>query len=313
MVQGTILVTGAGGFVGQHLLPYLQASFPATKIVGTGLTPGMHEVLDITNRDAVEGVISRFQPDFCVHLAGIAAVGTARADPRRAWDVNLHGTLNLADAISAVAPHCRLIFISSADCYGTSFKPGLPLDETALLAPINLYGATKAAAELALGAMAGEGLRLLRLRPFNHTGPGQTEDFVIPAFASQIARIEAGLAPPEIAVGALDPERDFLDIRDVCNAYKMCIEKFDYIPNNLVINIASGRAVKIATLVDTLLGMAKCQILVRQDQSRLRPVDIPRTIGNPSAARLLLEWEPHLKIEQTLESVLYYARRRYLN
>ncbi len=306
-------MTGAGGFVGQHLLPVLQAGFPATRIIGTGLTPGAHKLLDITNRDAVRDVMLSFQPDFCIHLAGIAAVGAARADPRRAWEVNLQGTLNLADAILAVAPHCRFIFISSADCYGTSFKLGLSLDETAPLAPVNLYGATKAAAELALGAMVGEGLRLLRIRPFNHTGPGQTEDFVVPAFAGQIARIEAGLAPPEISVGALDFERDFLDIRDVCNAYKLCIEKFDDIPNNRIINIASGRAVKIATLVDKLLGMAKCQISVRQEQSRLRLVNVPRTIGNPSVARLLLEWEPHFTIDQTLEAVLCHARQSYLN
>jgi GDP-4-dehydro-6-deoxy-D-mannose reductase len=193
----------------------------------------------------------------CVHLAGIAAVGVAVKDPARTWAVNLHGTLNLAEAILAHVPDCRLIFVSSAEVYGGSFKAGAALDESAALAPMNLYAATKAAAELALGAMAGNGLRLLRLRPFNHTGPGQAEAFVVPAFAGQIARIEAGLAPPVIKVGALRPARDFMDVRDVCAAYAACVREADALPENAVLNIASGRAVKIGDILRMLLAQAR--------------------------------------------------------
>jgi GDP-4-dehydro-6-deoxy-D-mannose reductase len=252
------------------------------------------------------------RPDVCVHLAGVAAIGAARANPRGTWEVNLHGTLNVADAILAAAPQCRMIFISSAECYGASFKSGLALDEFANLAPMNLYAATKAATELALGVLAAEGLRLMRLRPFNHTGPGQTDHFVVPAFAGQIARIEAGQMPAEMAVGALDPERDFLDVRDVCSAYVASIDSFDDVENNTVINIASGHAVKIGTILDLLLAQAKRPIAVRQDQSRLRPVEIRRAIGDATRAKTLLNWQPKFELRQTLDAVLNFARQQNL-
>jgi GDP-4-dehydro-6-deoxy-D-mannose reductase len=306
-----ILVTGAGGFVGQHLLPALTAAFPAAKISGTSQAPNASEILDISNREQVHACISRLQPDICIHLAGISAIGNARANPRRAWEVNLHGTLNIADAILAAAPKCRLIFISSAECYGGSFKLGVALSESAPLAPMNLYAATKAATELALGALTGEGLRLLRLRPFNHTGPGQTTAFVVPAFASQIARIEAGLMPPEIAVGALDPERDFLDIRDICSAYVSSIKLFDDLPNNTIMNIASGRAIRIGSILEILLGQAKAPIAVKQDQSRMRPVEIRRAIGDARLARTLLNWQPQFELTETLATVLNFARQQH--
>jgi GDP-4-dehydro-6-deoxy-D-mannose reductase len=311
MAANTILVTGAAGFAGTHLLPALRAAFPEARIVGTGLhTSGEIKALDITARDAVHEFIASLQPDVCFHLAGIAAISAARANPQQAWAINLHGTLNIADAIASGAPHCRLIFISSADCYGASFKSGLALDEHALLAPMNLYAATKAAADLALGARAAEGLRLLRLRPFNHTGPGQNEDFVVPAFAGQIARIEAGLMPPEIAVGALDSERDFLDIRDICAAYVSCVAHDEDLPQSEIFNLASGRAVKIGAMLDMLLARAKCPITIRTDPARLRPVEIPRARGNASRAATMLGWTQEYRLDETLDTVLDFARQQ---
>jgi GDP-4-dehydro-6-deoxy-D-mannose reductase len=303
----TILVTGASGFVGGHLLPAMRAAMPAAKIVGTG--SGLVE-LDITQSAAVRRLVAELRPDICIHLAGKAALGAALADPARAWAVNLHGTLNLADAMQEFTPRGRLIFISSSECYGASFKSGQKLDETAPLAPLNLYAATKAAADLALGARVGLGLRLLRLRPTNHTGPGQSEDFVVPAFAGQIARIEAGLAPPEILVGALQPARDFLDIRDVCAAYAACVQRDAELPDDAILNIASGQAVPIGTILDLLLARTKCRITVRQDPARLRPVEIPTACGDASRAMRLLGWRPEFTLEQTLDSMLEFARRK---
>ena len=306
-----ILVTGAEGFVGRHLTSALAASFPVAKIIGTSRSSVYGEELEVTDSVQTREAISRLQPDACIHLAGIAAIGAARSNPRQAWDINLHGTLNVANAILTAAPQCRLIFISSAECYGASFKAGVPLNEDAALAPMNLYGATKAAAELALGVLAGEGLRLLRLRPFNHTGAGQSEDFVVPAFARQIARIEAGLMAPEMAVGALTPERDFLDIRDICSAYIACIQKFDSLPQNHVINIAHGHTVKIGAILDILLANSSANITVRQDPSRLRPIEISRAVGDTSRANTLLGWQPRFELEDTLRTVLNFARQQY--
>jgi GDP-4-dehydro-6-deoxy-D-mannose reductase len=151
-----ILVTGADGFVGRHLLAALAVAFPLASIIGTSRFAGQGELLEITDAEQTREVFARLQPDICIHLAAIAAIGEARSNPRQAWEVNLHGTLNVANAILAQAPQCRMIFISSAECYGASFKSGLPLDEDTALAPMNLYAATKAATELALGVLAGD-------------------------------------------------------------------------------------------------------------------------------------------------------------
>src|SRR5262249_19286486 len=140
-------------------------------------------------------------------------------DEGQAWEVNLHGTLHLARAILRHVPDCQMLFASSADAYGWSFQSGTALAENAPLAPRNTYAATKAAADLALGSMTEQGLRCVRLRPVNHTGPGQSDQFVVAAFARQIARVATGLQPPLLEVGNLDAWRDFLDVRDVCAAY----------------------------------------------------------------------------------------------
>jgi GDP-4-dehydro-6-deoxy-D-mannose reductase len=302
-----ILITGADGFVGGVLHPALQAAFPQSEILATGLsTP---QKLDVTDAKAVARLFGAFQPDACFHLAGIAAIGIAKAAPERAWAVNFHGSLNVAEAIISEAPQCRLIFISSGEVYGESFKSGVALDESALLAPLNLYAATKAAAELALGAMTSQGLRLLRLRPFNHTGPGQSEAFVVPAFAGQIARIEAGLAAPQIAVGALAPERDFLDVRDVCAAYVAGLRVFDELPANSVLNIAAGTPMRISDILDQLLRQAARKITVKTDPERLREVEIARAVGNANAARRWLGWQPTRPFAETLTQVLDAARK----
>jgi GDP-4-dehydro-6-deoxy-D-mannose reductase len=298
-----ILITGAEGFVGQHLRHSLSMAGVGEEYIGTSLA-----TLDITDAAAVDQLIGKLQPDACIHLAGVAAVDDAKQAPEHAWAVNFHGALNVGTAILAHVPQCRMIFISSAECYGASFKTGAALDETALLAPLNLYAATKAAAEMALGALTSDGLRLLRLRPFNHTGPGQREAFVVPAFAGQIARIEAGLAPPEIAVGALDPRRDFLDVRDVCAAYGLALQKFDALPSNSVFNIGSGEAVRIGDVLNMLLAMARCKISIVTDPARLRGVEIACALGDAALARRALGWQPQYGLQETLASVLEAAR-----
>jgi GDP-4-dehydro-6-deoxy-D-mannose reductase len=299
-MPGPVLVTGAGGFVGRHVCAALTAT--GAEII--------RAEADVTNRDAVRAMIGDSQPGSCLHLAAIAAIGVARAEPDRAWAVNLHGTLNVAEAIRDLAPNCRMVFVSSADIYGASFRAGTALDEQALPAPLNTYGATKAAADLALGAMAAEGLSVLRLRPFNHTGPGQSADFVVPAFARQIARIEAGLAPPVIKVGALNPERDFLDVRDVARAYTLAIARAEGLPADTILNIASGTPRRIGDVLAALLALAKVEVRVEEDPARLRPSDIPLAIGNTARARVLLGWEPAIPWAQTLADVLNDWRAR---
>lgn len=291
-----VLVTGAGGFVGRHLLAAL----------------GGHEVLDrrfdVTDRAACLDAVQAAAPGAVIHLAAVAAPAAARRDPGRAWAVNLHGTLNLADAVLAHAPTALFLFAGTADAYGQSFRGGGALDETAALAPLNLYGATKAAADLALCALAAEGLRAVRLRPFNHTGPGQSESFVVPAFARQVARIEAGLQPPVLEVGALDPCRDFLDVRDVVAAYARCLDRPP--PPGTVLNLASGTPRRVGAVLEALLELAGVRAEVRTAQARLRATDIPTAAGDAGRARALLDWTPRIAWETTLADVLADWRQR---
>ena len=298
----SILVTGAAGFVGQHLLDALRARMPAA---------ALHtQRLDVTDRAAVFAAVREVEPTHCVHLAAISAIGDARNEPELAWRVNLQGTLNVAAAMQAQAPAGHLLFVSSADAYGATFRTARHVDEAAALAPLNTYAATKAAADLALGAMAAEGLRVIRLRAFNHTGPGQRPDFAIAAFARQIARIERGTQPPVLRVGALEPARDFLDVRDVVAAYVAAIERADAVAPGTILNIASGMPRRIGDVLDGLLAQTNVRITVETDPARLRASDIPHAAGNPARAHAVLGWRPVIAWERTLADVIADWRER---
>ena len=220
-----VLVTGAEGFVGSWLLAELSSHLPAgATVLATGhhVTARVTRALDVTDRAGVEDLVHDFRPTCVVHLAAISSLDRARAHGRDTWNVNLFGTLNLAEAVLQHAPEARFLFASSSEVYGGSFNDvGGVADETTLLDPRNPYAATKAAADLMLGQMASAGLRSVRLRLFNHTGPGQSTAFAVPAFAAQVAAIERGLQPPVLKAGNVDARRDLLDVRDVVAAYRL--------------------------------------------------------------------------------------------
>ena len=291
-----VLVTGASGFVGQTLLPLLRRELAGAMVEAAPF--------DVTDAAAVSAGIVAARPDALVHLAAVAAVGEASNDPDRAWRINLGGTLNVGRAILADAPGCTMLFVSSAETYGASFRDAAPLDESALLAPLGTYGATKAAADLALGAMAAQGLRVIRARPFNHTGPGQTEAFVVPAFARQVARIAAGRQPAVMEVGNLEPLRDFLDVRDVCAAYAAILRRVDDLAPGTIVNIASGQTRRIGDILQHLLAAAGVAAEIRPQPARQRATDVPSVCGDASLARRLLGWQPAIPWERTLDDVL---------
>ena len=298
-----ILITGASGFVGRHLMTALGAAFPGAAL----LTPRF----DVRDAAATEQTVRAAAPDACVHLAAVAAVPQAQREPDLAWDVNLRGTLNLARALLAHAPGCTLLYPSSGEAYGASFKSGVALTEDAAQQPMNTYGATKAAADIALGALgSSEALRVIRARPFNHTGPGQSADFAIPAFARQVMLVALGRQPPVLRVGALDALRDFLDVRDVCDAYVRCLQHAASLPPGVVLNIASGTPRRIGDVLDALIRVARVNVKVELDPARLRPSEIPSATGDASRARDLLGWAPRIPWEQTLTDVLADWRNR---
>lgn len=310
-----ILVTGASGFVGRHLLPALRDCFPAARLLGArhgAALEGWDEAVELPlgDSDALRVALSLLRPDGLVHLAALSSVGQSFQAPMAVWEVNLGHTLRLAEAVREAAPGCRCVFASTAEVYGLSFQAGLPLDEDAAMRPANPYAASKAAADLAVGEAALRGLRALRLRPFNHSGAGQAPAFVLPAFARQVARIEAGLQPPVMEVGALDRWRDMLDVRDVCRAYALALDRFDALPNGAAFNLATGHPRRVADMLEALRARSARPFDIRTSPVLLRPTDVASASGNPRAARDLLGWAPEFPIEATLETVLADWRGR---
>ena len=207
-------------------------------------------------------------------------------------------------------PNCWFFHIGSALVYGDTARSGIALDEEKLLAPMDEYAASKAAADLALGAMTFRGLKCIRFRPFNHSGPGQAEGFVVPDFAVQVAKIEAGLAPPVVEVGNLDVERDFLDVRDVVDAYALAVEKAETLKSGAIFNIASGIPRRIGDVLELLLSQSPAKIRLMRDPKRLRSTDLLRLVGNAGHAQECLAWAPKYRFEDTVVDILNDWRRR---
>ena len=206
------------------------------------------------------------------------------------------------------APKAKLIFAGSADAYGSSFgRYSQPLDEDALLAPISVYGATKAAADILLGQMAEAGLRVVRFRPFNHTGPGQSPHYAASAFALQIVRIERGWQPPEIQVGNLETRRDFIDVRDVASAYLGTAISPEY--HSGAFNLATGTPLAIGDILRLLLAQSDARPDLRTDPSLLRPHDLDVMSGDPQRTNEVLGWATSTPIEKTLRDLMEYWRR----
>jgi GDP-4-dehydro-6-deoxy-D-mannose reductase len=312
-----VLITGACGFVGRWLIAELRRRLPE----GSAIIAGVHASdaigadvsrrLDVRDRDAVHALVEEARPTAVVHLAAVSSPPAARSNPRVTWDINVIGTMNLADAVLARAPRARFIFIGSSECYGGSFnKVTGAVNEDVLLDPANPYAATKAAADLLIGQMARDGLRAVRFRPFNHTGPGQTDAFVVPAFAAQIAAIEQGRQEPALKVGNLDALRDFSDVRDIVSAYADAILRDEDPPAGVILNLASGKPLRIGQILDDLIAMAKVAIRVESDPARMRANDTPSAIGDATRARQLLGWAPRIDFSQTLRDVLDFHRAR---
>lgn len=307
-----ILVTGAAGFVGRHLLPLLRDAFPAATVIPAARRADDPAAVgfDLLDPAGIRALIADLRPEACVHLAAISAVTDSLADPDATWRANVDGTRALAEAILRDAPGCVLVHASSGEVYGLSFQEGRALDEGAAMRPANPYAAAKAAVDLALGEMALRGLRVFRMRPLNHIGPGQSTRFAVSAFASQIARIEAGVQPPVIRTGPLDRARDFLDVRDVAAAYVAALLRADALPPGQALNLASGRLRRLGEVLDDLLRLSGVAVRVEAGFAALRPVDLMATPCTAASAATLLDWQPRWTWDATLGAILEDWRRQ---
>ncbi len=302
-----VLLTGAGGFVGRILVPMLQGAGYEVGVLSSrsrGMAGVQEWSCDIRDSAAVAKVVQQFAPDRVVHLAAQANVPISFREPVTTWQINVMGTLNLLAAIREHAPRAFVLFVSSSEVYGESFKSGLPLDEDAPCSPLNPYAASKLAAELACSEYFRQGLAGVIARPFNHIGPGQSADFAMPAFARQIARIEAGFQPPLLQVGNLEAGRDFLDVRDVCRAYLALLELAGRDVYSRRFNIASGSSRSMREMLERLLAETPQVIRVEQDPERMRPSDIPLALGNSARLRRETLWQPAVELDDTCRSIL---------
>jgi len=294
------LVTGSEGFVGRHLTAHLEAS--GDEVIGVDLVDG----IDITDPDATHALVADIAPDVIYHLAGWADVGGSWKAPVAAFRANAEGTLNVLGAATE-ADVQRVLAVSSADVYGKVDVAELPLDESSDLRPASPYAASKVAADyLGLQAWLGRGLPVLRVRAFNHLGPGQTDKFVAPALASRIARAERD-GGEVLTVGNLSARRDFTDVRDVVRAYRLLMVSGE--PGEAY-NVCSGLDLAVQELADELLAMAKVPLRFETDPELLRPVDIPVLRGSHEKLTRATGWEPAIAIGQTLADLLEDWRGR---
>lgn len=308
MTRHRLLVTGLPGFVGSVLAKRVEERPDAPEITLVGLNTPDEPMIDIRDAHAAAAVIARLRPTAVIHLAAIASPRDAASDPAEAWAVNVIGTFNLAHAVRSHAPEARFIFAGSSEAYGAAFaEHPSPLREDAAFQPMSVYGATKAAADLMLGQMAREGLAATRFRPFNHTGPGQAPAYVVSAFARQIVRIERGWQEPVMKVGNLDARRDFLDVRDVVDAYLAAALDADPVPG--AFNLATGSPVAIDKILKTLIDLSPSRIDVEPDFALQRRNEIPVVSGDASSARRAFNWKPSIPLAKTLSDVLDHWRR----
>jgi GDP-4-dehydro-6-deoxy-D-mannose reductase len=306
-----VLITGARGFVGHHLIDTLLDKYQITGTDHGDSSPNPNINYfpgDILDKKFLIELILKEKPDVVFHLAAKSLAWERNVE--EVFKVNMLGTINLYESIletrREIDYNPKIIFISSSEVYGNTDNPK-NITETSPLFPAKFYSASKTAGDrLSYSYSQSEKLNILILRPFTHTGPGQGKGFVVPDFASQIAEAEKKSGKNELMVGNLEPIRDYLDVRDVVAGYKAIIDK-NWRPGD-VFNICSGRGIKIKKILNTLLSFSDKKFIIKEDPTKLRSSDNPVYVGNNEKFVKLTGWEPKIPLEVTLKDTLEYWR-----
>jgi GDP-4-dehydro-6-deoxy-D-mannose reductase len=300
-----ILVTGAAGFVGRHLLAFLQGRSNVRVYGVTRFVEGVSEgwfAGDLTEESFVDDVLREVKPNVVIHLAAQSSVADSWRDPRGTVVNNVVAQLNLLESIVRHAPSARVLTVGSAEEYGHLAPENLPAREDGPLRPDNPYALSKIAQDyLGLQYHLGRHLDVVRIRPFNLFGPGQSDRFAVGSFARQIAEAEAGLGEPVLRVGNMTALRDYTDVRDAARAYWAILERGRA---GEVYNLGGGGIHSIGEVLDALVQRARVPLEVRQDPAKFRPVDAP--VVAPDVGRLHEEtgWQPTIPFEQTIQDLL---------
>ena len=296
-----VAVTGSSGFVGSHLVPYLRSrGDDVVTIDRTGTPP-----VDVTAAVDVREVLRAARPEAVYHLAALSHIGRSWDAPEAVFRINAMGALNVLRACIDAGVG-RVLVAGSADVYGAVDPDDLPLTEESPIRPVTPYGASKAAADvLALQAHLGDGLGALRVRAFNHTGPGQSSSMLVPGLAQRIADAERE-GGSKVAVGNVDVVRDLSDVRDVVRAYRLLVERGEA---GVAYNVCSGRGVSVREVAEVMLSMSDAPLELVVDPELVRPVDVPRLVGSPARLRAATGWGAEIPLETTVRDVLDAARR----
>jgi GDP-4-dehydro-6-deoxy-D-mannose reductase len=309
-MSGTVLVTGAGGFAGGHLVEHLAASHDVVAWARRDPPPelaaiGTWRAIDLLDRDSVRAAVLAVRPRAVYHCGGASRVDTSWSSPAQSLAANVLATHYLLDALRRAGGGCRVLVTGSAAVYAPS---PTPIDEAALIAPDNPYAVSKLAQEaLALRAVEEDGLDVVVARSFNHTGPRQSPAFVTASIARQVALAERGAIEPVLRLGNLEASRDLTDVRDVVRAYVALVHTG--VPGQ-VYNVASGTSHTIRSVVDHLVGLAGVRVRIETDAQRLRPSDKPVLVGDASKLRALTGWTARIPFDQMLRDLLEYWRQR---
>jgi GDP-4-dehydro-6-deoxy-D-mannose reductase len=311
-----VLITGAAGFVAQHLVNFLLEQeavelYAVARPHGTpSALPGRVTVIeaDLHDRVGLAAAVTLAQPDRIVHLAAQSSPQRSWVDPEGTLRTNVLGTLNLLEAVRQCRKPPRVLLVGSAEEYGLAQPSDIPLREDAPLRPNSPYAVSKVSSSyLGLQYALVYRIPVVRTRTFHHTGPGRGESFAESSFARQLIDIERGRRSPVLSVGNLDAIRDFTDVRDVVRAYGAVLEAGEA---GEVYNVCTGRGRRIRELLDTLIEVSGVRADVRVDPERLRASDIPVLVGDPAKLRKATGWEPRIPIERTLKDLLVYWRER---
>lgn len=315
-----VLITGITGFAGSHLAEYILAEHPGARVHGivrwrsrmdniahlTGRIE-LHEA-DLKDMVSLKKALQIARPDKVFHLAAQSFVPTSWRLPAETFQINSVGQINLFEALLDLKLNPRIQIAGSSEEYGMVYADEVPMKETNPLRPLSPYAVSKVAQDL-LGYQyfKSYGLRAIRTRGFNHTGPRRGDVFVTSNFAKQLAQIEKGRREPVLHVGNLDAKRDFTDVRDMVKAYWLATEKGE---DGDVYNIGTGGTISMHQLLEMLLGLTKVKVEVKVDPDRLRPSDVQILQADPAKFRNQTGWEPAIPFEKTLRDLLDYWRER---